>query len=81
MIPRSNRARYFASLGAGALVAFSLPPWGWWPLAFIGVAVFARLTMQVGTRSCTQFWLGTAFALAGLRRECVGCGFSHHPDT
>ena len=62
MIPRSNRARYFASLGAGALVAFSLPPWGWWPLALIGVAVFARLTMQVGTRSRAQFWLGTAFA-------------------
>ncbi len=62
MIPRSNRARYLASLGAGALVAFSLPPWGWWPLALIGVAMFARLTMQVGTRSRTQFWLGTAFA-------------------
>jgi apolipoprotein N-acyltransferase len=28
-----------AALG-GALVAFSMPPWGWWPLAFVGVAVF-----------------------------------------
>jgi apolipoprotein N-acyltransferase len=32
------------SLAAGLLLAFSLPPWGWWPLAFLGAAVlFARL--------------------------------------
>ncbi len=29
-----------AALG-GVLVAFSLPPWGWWPLAFVGVMVFS----------------------------------------
>ena len=28
------------ALGAGALVALSLPPWGWWPLAFVGIALF-----------------------------------------
>lgn len=28
------------ALGAGALVALSLPPWGFWPLAFIGIALF-----------------------------------------
>ena len=39
MTPSSNRARYFAALGSGVLVAFSLPPWGWWPLACIGVAI------------------------------------------
>ncbi|MFM7534181.1 MAG: apolipoprotein N-acyltransferase [Acidimicrobiales bacterium] len=32
-----------ASLGAGTLVAASLPPWGWWPLAFVGIAVLERL--------------------------------------
>ena len=26
----------------GALVAFSLPPWGWWPLALVGCAAYAR---------------------------------------
>ena len=31
------RAR--AAIG-GTLVAFSLPPWGFWPLAFVGVAIF-----------------------------------------
>jgi apolipoprotein N-acyltransferase len=27
------------SLAAGAAVALSLPPWGWWPLAFAGAAL------------------------------------------
>ncbi|MDA8074485.1 MAG: apolipoprotein N-acyltransferase [Actinomycetota bacterium] len=27
------------SLLGGSLLAFSLPPWGWWPLAFVGAAV------------------------------------------
>ena len=30
-----------AGLGAGALLALSLPPWGWWPLALVGAAVLA----------------------------------------
>jgi len=62
MTPSSNRARYFAALGSGALVAFSLPPWGWWPLACIGVAIFARITTSGITRKRTQFLLGTIFA-------------------
>ena len=32
-----------ACLGTGALIAAALPPWGWWPLAFVGVALFDRL--------------------------------------
>lgn len=28
---------------AGLLIAASMPPWGFWPLAFIGIAVFDRL--------------------------------------
>lgn len=28
---------------AGLLLAASLPPWGWWPLAFIGLALLDRL--------------------------------------
>jgi apolipoprotein N-acyltransferase len=31
------------SLLAGLLLAASLPPWGWWPLAFAGIAVLDRL--------------------------------------
>jgi apolipoprotein N-acyltransferase len=41
----SRLARVVApSLLGGLLLAFSLPPWGWWPLAFVGAAiVFWRL--------------------------------------
>jgi len=62
MTPSSNRSRYFVALGSGTLVAFSLPPWGWWPLAFIGIAIFARITTSGTTRPRTQFLLGTVFA-------------------
>ena len=47
--PESERAQARFSwkrlLGAalgGTLVAFSLPPWGLWPLAFVGVVIFER---------------------------------------
>jgi apolipoprotein N-acyltransferase len=41
--PRTWRRRslHAAALGAGVLVALSLPPWGFWPLAFVGIAGFA----------------------------------------
>ena len=28
---------------AGLLIAFSMPPWGWWPLTFVGIAVVYTL--------------------------------------
>jgi apolipoprotein N-acyltransferase len=41
---RSGRLRIIlASLGTGLLLAAALPPWGWWPLAFVGLAGFDRL--------------------------------------
>ncbi|HUF96540.1 MAG TPA: apolipoprotein N-acyltransferase [Ilumatobacter sp.] len=43
MLGDSSAARWrrptLAVLG-GALVAFSMPPWGFWPLAFVGVVLF-----------------------------------------
>jgi apolipoprotein N-acyltransferase len=35
--------RRLACLGSGALLAAALPPWGWWPLAFLGIAGLDRL--------------------------------------
>lgn len=32
--------RVLAAALGGTLVAFSLPPWGFWPLAFVGVVIF-----------------------------------------
>ncbi len=40
---RSGRERLttvLLSLAAGLCICFALPPWGWWPLAPIGVALF-----------------------------------------
>ncbi len=49
------------SLGAGALLALSLPPWGWWPLGVAGAGLFYwRLA---GLRARTRVWSGW---LAGL---------------
>ncbi len=33
-------ARPALALGAGTLVALSMPPWGFWPLAIVGIALF-----------------------------------------
>jgi apolipoprotein N-acyltransferase len=30
-------------LGTGVLIAAALPPWGWWPVAFVGIACLDRL--------------------------------------
>jgi apolipoprotein N-acyltransferase len=32
-----------AALVTGVVTAAALPPWGWWPLAFVGLAAFDRL--------------------------------------
>jgi apolipoprotein N-acyltransferase len=40
-----------AALGSGALVAFSMPPWGWWPLALVGIAIYGRLTANCSRRA------------------------------
>lgn len=44
------------ALLAGLAICFSLPPWGWWPLTFVGVALWVALLR--GTAPRTRFWLG-----------------------
>ena len=41
-------ARPALALGAGALVALSMPPWGFWPLAIVGIVLFE---ISLGTES------------------------------
>ena len=62
---RTSLARGAACVGAGALVGLSLPPWGWWPLAFAGIALLDRLI--VDQRPAVRFrrtWLFSASWLA-----------------
>jgi apolipoprotein N-acyltransferase len=57
------KKQYLVAVVAGLLVAFSLPPWGWWPLAYAGVALFAS---NKPTSNRARFMFGTMFALAWL---------------
>ena len=49
---------------AGLLIAFSLPPWGWWPLAFAGFALFDFLCEGATKRN--RFFSGWAAGLVWL---------------
>ena len=47
---------------AGLCIAASVPPWGWWPLAFVGIALLDRLIAGHGwRRRFRRTWL-VAFA-------------------
>jgi apolipoprotein N-acyltransferase len=57
------------ALGAGVLVALSMPPWGWWPLAFVGLAAWEwlldgqpRKNRWRRTWLFSAGWLGPAMA-------------------
>lgn len=53
--------KLFSPVLAGVCVAASLPPWGWWPLSFIGLAWYASLARQ--RRTMAPFSTGVAFAV------------------
>lgn len=72
------------SLAAGGLVALSMPPWGWWPLAIVGLAAFECLIADqpIWARAWRGFgfgagWLFPAtfwmvdFTLPGYLAVCV----------
>ena len=49
------------AVAAGALLAASVPPFGWWPLAFIGVAIWDRLLAGAAPRArFLRSWLMAA---------------------
>lgn len=66
--------QYLALIGAGALVAASLPPWGFWPLAFVGAGIFAHVTSSFD-RPGSRFLGGLLFALAWF---APGMGWMWH---
>ncbi len=53
------------ALGAGATVAFSMPPWGWWPLSFVGIAAFA-IAQSAAPRRRERALLGFLFGAGWL---------------
>jgi apolipoprotein N-acyltransferase len=49
---------------AGLCLAAAVPPWGWWPLAFVGVALVDRLLAgQPAKARFRRMWLVAAFWL------------------
>ncbi len=60
--PSSRAARIALSLGAGLAMCAGLPPWGWWPLTIVGVAVWALLLHDQPARA--RFWIGAGVSLA-----------------
>lgn len=50
---------------AGSVVAVSLPPWGFWPLAFVGVALFEVAVGDDLTRAW-RVWASFAFACSWM---------------
>src|SRR5207248_5339314 len=64
--PRRGRVS-LPSLAAGVLLALSLPPFGWWPLAWVGFAVLTWRLMGLGWRSRLL-----AGAMAGLGQFGIG---------
>ncbi len=62
-------ARLGAAVAGGTLIAFSMPPWGFWPLAFVGVAVFERSLdddLSRRRRAVFGFAFGLPWMLLGL---------------
>src|SRR3954454_1598869 len=60
----SRIARPALALGAGALVALAMPPWGFWPLAVVGVMLF-EIALGATPSRRQRFLLGYLFG-AGL---------------
>lgn len=54
--------RALAPTVAGLCVAAAMPPWGWWPLAFVGIAFYATIARK--HRGDKDFFSGFVFALA-----------------
>ena len=70
-LPRRGRIAA-PSVAAGVLLALSLPPWGWWPLGFVGAALlYWRLA---GLRLRSRLWSGW---LAGLGCYAIGLFWAH----
>lgn len=68
--PRSTRRRRMGDVllaaGGGFAVALSLPPWGWWPLAVIGVAMFEIALSSAPAGRARRAGAGFAFGAAWM---------------
>lgn len=57
-----RRRAWPRAIVAGLLVAASMPPWGWWPLSFLGIAMYSSLEYTADTTR-RRFSTGFAFGI------------------
>lgn len=59
----SPRRRVASAIAGGVLAALSLPPWGWWPLGIVGLAVYAVALTAGDGAARGRLLVGAAFGL------------------
>lgn len=70
-LPRLRRPApaTWLAFGAGFLIALSLPPWGFWPLAIVGIVLFETALGEAPTRreaAARGWWFGAAWMFPGM---------------
>lgn len=62
------KLRCLAGFAAGAVASFAMPPFGWWPLMFLGLSLFYVLLAPVkGWRAWMLGWMfGCGYFIVGL---------------
>ena len=60
--------KVMSPVAAGLLVGASMPPWGWWPLSFFGIALYASAARRRRTTSSftTAFLFGLGWFLPAM---------------
>ncbi len=76
--PRRPRKQSVLSILGGCLVALALPPWGFWPLAFLGIIVFETALGESPTRQ-QRFRCGWLFGAGWLYPGMVWMWFLTTP--
>lgn len=76
--PRRPRKQALYAFGGGLLVAFSLPPWGIWPLAFVGIILF-EISLGAAPTRAVRFRYGWLFGAGWLYPGMVWMWFLTAP--
>ena len=63
-LSRLARQPFVVAFVAGLCVAASMPPWGWWPLTFVGIALFTRAETRRRVDRRRGFTTGAVFGVA-----------------
>ena len=60
-LPAGRWQRRLLALASGLATCFAMPPWGWWPLAIVGIGMWVLLLGDRDWRG--RFWVGVIVGL------------------